>query len=47
MLAEIVKAASGQTLRQFTDSAIFKPLGMTSTHFHDDYTEMEPNRSYS
>jgi CubicO group peptidase (beta-lactamase class C family) len=47
MLAEIVKAASGQTLRQFTDSAIFKPLSMTSTHFHDDYTEIEKNRSYS
>ena len=47
MLAEIVKAASGQTLRQFTDSAIFKPLGMTNTHVHDDYTEIEKNRSYS
>jgi len=47
MLAEIVKAVSGQTLRQFTDSAIFKPLGMISTHIHDDYTEIEKNRSYS
>jgi CubicO group peptidase (beta-lactamase class C family) len=47
MLAEIVKAVSGQTFRKFTDSAIFKPLGMTSTHFHDDYTEIEKNRSYS
>lgn len=47
ILAEIVKSVSGQTLRQFTDSAIFKPLGMTSTHFHDDYTEIEKNRSYS
>lgn len=47
MLAEIVKAASGQTLRAFTDSAIFKPLGMNSTHFHDNYTEIEKNRSYS
>jgi len=47
MLAEIVKAVSGQTLRQFTDSAIFKPLGMTSTHIYDDYTEIEKNRSYS
>jgi CubicO group peptidase (beta-lactamase class C family) len=47
MLAEIVKAASGKTLRQFTDSAIFKPLGMTNTHFHDDYEEIEKNRSYS
>jgi Beta-lactamase class C and other penicillin binding proteins len=47
MLAEIVKAVSGQTLRAFTDSAIFKPLGMTSTHFHDNYEEIEKNRSYS
>jgi CubicO group peptidase (beta-lactamase class C family) len=47
MLAEIVKSVTGQTLRQFTDSAIFKPLGMHHTHFHDDYTEIEKNRSYS
>ena len=47
MLAEIVKSVTGQTLRKFTDSAIFKPLGMNSTHFHDDYTEIEKNRSYS
>ncbi|MEO8174076.1 MAG: serine hydrolase domain-containing protein, partial [Sediminibacterium sp.] len=47
MLAEIVKSVSGQSLRQFTDSAIFKPLGMSNTHFHDDYTEIEKNRAYS
>lgn len=47
MLAEIVKSVSGQTLRQFSDSAIFKPLGMNSTHFHDDYTEIVKDRSYS
>jgi CubicO group peptidase (beta-lactamase class C family) len=47
LLAEIVRSVSGQTLRQFADSAIFKPLGMTHTHFHDDYTEIVPNRSYS
>jgi CubicO group peptidase (beta-lactamase class C family) len=47
MLAEIVKSVSGQSLRQFTDSAIFKPLGMTNTRFHDNYTEIVPNRSYS
>jgi len=47
LLAEIVKSVSGQSLRRFTDSAIFKPLGMTNTHFHDDYTEIEKNRSYS
>lgn len=47
MLGEIIKSVTGKTLRQFTDSAIFKPLGMNHTHFHDDYTEIEPNRAYS
>ncbi|MBX3252879.1 MAG: beta-lactamase family protein [Chitinophagaceae bacterium] len=47
MLAEVVKSVTGKTLRQFTDSAIFKPLGMRNTHFHDDYTEIEKNRAYS
>jgi len=47
MLAEIVHAVTGQTLRQFTDSAIFKPLGMNYTHFHDDCEEIVKNRSYS
>ncbi|HVS92466.1 MAG TPA: serine hydrolase domain-containing protein [Mucilaginibacter sp.] len=47
MLAEIVKSVTGKTLRQFTDSVIFKPLGMTHTHFHDDYTEIVPGRAYS
>jgi len=47
MLAEIVRAVSGKSLRKFTDSAIFKPLGMNNTHFHDDYMEIVPNRAYS
>ena len=47
LAAEIVKAASGQTLRQFTDSAIFRPLGMLHTHVHDDYQEIVKNRAYS
>lgn len=47
LAAEIVKAVSGQTLRQFTDSAIFRPLGMLHTHVHDDYQEIVKNRSYS
>ncbi|WP_343702922.1 serine hydrolase [Chitinophaga sp.] len=47
MLAEIVRSVTGKTLRQFTDSAIFKPLKMNSTHFHDDYTEIVKGRSYS
>lgn len=37
-MAEIVKRVSGQSLRAFADAHIFKPLGMTNTHFHDDQT---------
>jgi CubicO group peptidase (beta-lactamase class C family) len=47
LMAEIVRAISGRSLRAFADSALFKPLGMTSTHFHDDYTEVVPNRAQS
>ncbi len=47
MLSEIVKSVTGKTLRQFTDSAIFNPLGMNNTHFHDNYEEIERNRAYS
>jgi CubicO group peptidase (beta-lactamase class C family) len=47
MLAEIVRSVTGQSLRQFTDSVIFNPLGMTNTHFHDNYEEIVQNRSYS
>lgn len=47
MASAIVQAITGQTLRQFTDSALFKPLGMTHTHFHDDAGEVVKGRSYS
>lgn len=47
LASEIVHAITKQTLREFTDSAIFKPLGMTSTHFHDDAGEIVKGRSYS
>jgi CubicO group peptidase (beta-lactamase class C family) len=46
LLGEIVRSVTGKTLRQFTDSAVFKPLGMNHTHFHDDYTEVVANRAY-
>ena len=45
LLAIIVKRVSGQSLRAFADSAIFKPLGMTNTHFHDDHSMLVPNRT--
>lgn len=47
LLAEIVKKCSGQSLREFTRQRIFAPLEMHQTHFHDNYTELVPNRAYS
>lgn len=47
LLAEIVRRVSGKTLREFADERIFQPLGMTSTHFHDDHGEVVKNRAHA
>jgi hypothetical protein len=47
LLAEIVKKAGGLSLREYADKFIFKPLEMSNTHFHDNYREIVPNRTYS
>jgi hypothetical protein len=44
LLGTMVKRVSGQTLRQFAEENIFKPLGMRQTHFHDDPAMLVPNR---
>ena len=45
LLAEVVRRVTKQSLRRFADSAIFKPLGMTSTLFLDDHNEIVPRRA--
>lgn len=47
LLAEIVKAITGQSFQSFTDSAIFKNLGMTSSCFADDPDRLIQNRALS
>lgn len=47
LLAEIVSRVSGQPFTEWTRENIFKPLGMTSTHFHMDHQEIVKNRAYS
>ena len=47
LLSEIVASVSGQTFRAFTDSAIFKPLGMLDSRFVDDNQEIVVNRVLS
>ena len=44
-LGRIVQRVTGKSLRDFTAEQIFGPLGMTSTHFHDDHTMLVPGRA--
>ena len=46
LLAAVVERVTGQTLKEFTQDRIFGPLGMTSTHFHDDHQTIVPNRAF-
>lgn len=45
LLASILKRATSQSLRVFADANIFKPLGMTHSHFQDDPTMLISNRA--
>lgn len=47
LLAQTVERVSGKTFRQWTSEEVFRPLGMTNSHFDDDYTEIVPGRAYS
>ncbi len=47
LLAEIVTRVSGMPFPQFCSERIFAPLGMTHTHFHQDLTQLVPDRAYS
>jgi CubicO group peptidase (beta-lactamase class C family) len=46
LLAIIVGRVSGKSFREFTDERIFAPLGMTSTHFRDRFTEIVKGQAY-
>jgi CubicO group peptidase (beta-lactamase class C family) len=45
LLSVIMQRATGQPLSQFADEHIFKPLGMTHTHFHDNALIVVRNRA--
>lgn len=45
ILGVAVKRITGVSLRQYSDSVFFKPLGMLNTHFHSDHSEVTPNRT--
>ena len=46
LLAVIASRVSGTSFRAFTDQRIFKPLGMTNTHFRDDFAEIVKHQAY-
>ena len=45
LLGVIVRRITGESLKDFAAQRIFTPLGMTRTHFHDDYTMLVPGRT--
>ncbi|MHC4192499.1 MAG: serine hydrolase domain-containing protein, partial [Planctomycetota bacterium] len=45
LLAEIVEHVTGLSFREYTEMNIFKPLGMTKSHFHDDLEMIIKNRA--
>lgn len=45
LLSILVERVSGQSLREFADASMFRPLGMTNSHFRDDHTTLVKNRA--
>jgi CubicO group peptidase (beta-lactamase class C family) len=45
LLATIVERATGTRFATFADANIFKPLGMTVTHYHVDAKRLVPGRA--
>ena len=45
LLGQIIRRATGKSLREFTEENIFALLGMKNTHFHDDSYHVVKNRA--
>lgn len=45
LLSEVVRSATGSSLREFTAEHVFRPLGMRNTHFHDDHEHVVRHRA--
>ncbi|MFN2539033.1 MAG: serine hydrolase domain-containing protein, partial [Mycobacteriales bacterium] len=45
LLAEVIRAASGMSLRDAAQNRLFGPAGLTRTFFHDDASEVVPGRA--
>jgi CubicO group peptidase (beta-lactamase class C family) len=47
LLAEVVERVGGRPFPEWMEANVFEPLGMTSTHMHDDHQRLVPGRAYS
>ncbi len=47
LLSQVVERTAKRTLSEFARERIFAPLGMASTHVHDDATQLVPRRALS
>ncbi len=47
LLAEVVARVTGTSFRAWTDESIFRPLGMTNTHFRTTMGDVFPERAFS
>lgn len=45
LMVTIIERVSGQSLAEFTEARLFKPLGMTHTQWRDNFREIVPNRA--
>jgi CubicO group peptidase (beta-lactamase class C family) len=45
LLGQIVSKVAGMNMADFAQKEIFEPLGMHSTHFHNDHTRIVKNRA--
>jgi CubicO group peptidase (beta-lactamase class C family) len=45
LLSEVVARATGTSFSDYADEVLFTPLGMTSSHFHDDHDHVVPDRA--
>lgn len=45
LLGQIVNKVAKMNMADFAQKEIFKPLGMTQTHFHNDHTKIVKNRA--
>ncbi len=45
LLGQIVNKAAGMNMADYAEQEIFRPLGMNSTHFHNDHNQIVKNRA--